>query len=545
MARGRINQAGTGRRPCQTHESHHQLGGTQVKISPNSLKWAVESLALHGDTDLFPQPVELRALGADVDAAVARLSAVELPDFAVGASRRFIVPKGELSYRQATQLDPLDSVLLTALVYEFGQQVEDLRRSQEENTVFSYRFSPSADGELFASHKGWNDFWQHCRDVSAEHPYILVADIADFYNQVYHHTYENQLVAAEWPNQAIQLFKRVIQSTTAKVSRGVPVGPHWAHLIAEASLIPVDNSLAARGIKFARFVDDIVVFAESEEDAHLSLYVLADVLDKQQRLHLQNAKTQILRAKDFREHCDEMIDDRPINDLEKMMVEVIKKHSGGDPYHTVLLSELDDEELAAFSTDAVETVLSDYLNNYPPDFVRLRWFLRRIAQVGHPAGVRFCLEHFDELLPAMSEVCRYLLAVSESGQDLDWLDVGDLLLAALGKPLVRASEYFQLSLLSLFGKVVALNHVDRLIARYPEASPSARREIITAAAAAGVHDWLRELKEQYAGMDPWTQRAFVVASSGLPAEERQFFLKSVERSRTLEELMVAYAKTGA
>jgi hypothetical protein len=96
-------------------------------------------------------------------------------------------------------------------------------------------------------------------------------DISDFYNQIYHHAIENQLIEADLPNQATKWIISLLESTTAGVSRGVPIGPHAIHLIAEASLIPVDNSMAANGLDFIRYADDILIFSESERDARRAL----------------------------------------------------------------------------------------------------------------------------------------------------------------------------------------------------------------------------------------------------------------------------------
>lgn len=513
-----------------------------MKLSPDSIRWALGSLKRFGDTDLFPRPFELGVLAADVEASVTVLSEIDLSTHLPGAARRFIVPKADLSYRQATQLDPLDSVLLTALVWQFGKSVEGRRRPRLEHSVFSYRFNPSPDGELYSGSNPWNKFWRHCYEASKQATLILVADIADFYNQISHHTVENQLIEAQWPNQAVGLVLGLLGSTSAKVSRGIPVGPHWVHLLSEASLVPVDNSLSARGHRFARFVDDIVVFASTEEDTRAAVYALAEILDKQQRLHLQNAKTRILKAEEFRSLCAQMIEDRPINDLERMMVDVISRHSHGNPYGTVLLSELSTEELRAFSVEAVEKVLNDYMNVSPPDFIRLRWFLRRLAQVRHPAGVAFCLRTFDHLLPAISDVCHYLVSVSQTDLDVGWLEVGKLLLDALDRPLVGANEYFQLSLLSLFNRVLQLNHLPRLISRYSTAPPVVRREILLAAEAGSGVDWLREQKEHFNSMDPWSRRAFLFAARRFPPDERRFFLKAVDASGALEELLIKHGR---
>ncbi|EHN8902293.1 hypothetical protein F6T96_004547, partial [Enterobacter hormaechei] len=155
------------------------------------------------------------------------------------------------SYRQATQLDPQDSIILSALVYEYGNEIEKLRLS--DDVVFSYRFSPNINDGLYSNKKGWNDFWTKAEVLARSSTHILYCDIADFYNQIYHHTVENQLISAGWPNQAIKWLISLLESTTAGVSRGVPVGPHPIHLIAEATLIPVDNSLNSAGYKFIRY----------------------------------------------------------------------------------------------------------------------------------------------------------------------------------------------------------------------------------------------------------------------------------------------------
>ena len=198
-----------------------------------------------------------------------------------GPHRRFIVPKDDVSYRQATQLDPQDTIILSAIVFEYGNHIEAHRRSEKE--VFSYRFLPTTQGGLYSDQIGWNDFWESAADKGRRSGCVLCGDISDFYNQIYHHTIENQLLACGLPNQETKWIVGLFKSTTAGVSRGVPIGPHAAHLIAEASLIPIDNSVAASGLKFVRYADDIVIFSKSDREARQALGRLAQILDKQQR----------------------------------------------------------------------------------------------------------------------------------------------------------------------------------------------------------------------------------------------------------------------
>lgn len=513
-----------------------------MKIKKESIKWALKSLENLGDSDLFARPFELSIIQDLGDIAVSELAALDLSSFGYGPSRRFIVPKDDLSYRTASQLDPLNSVLLTALIYEYGHLIEAKRRSKEEKKVFSYRFAPDTDGQLYDSANSWNDFWRTCYEVSQKYNYVVILDIADFYNQIYHHSLENQLIDAGLPNQALKWIIGLCSALSAKVSRGVPVGPHASHILAEAVLSPVDNVLSHQGINFCRYVDDIVLFAESEIEARALILTLANTLDKQQKLLIQRHKTQLMDRDKFRKFCLEMIEDRPIDDLERDLVLIIQKHSHGNPYRIVWISELSDDELSKFRPDVIEKIVTDYLEKPEPDYIRLRWFIRRLAQIGHPAGINIFLREFSRLLPALSEICRYFLAVSQV-TDLDWENIGQDLLTFFENKIIKSNEYYQLSILSLFASQQKFDNLPSIIKLYQNASPYLRREIIICAARHNATDWIRELKETFPTMDLWNRRAFIYASSIFPAEERKFFLKNIQGNDLLEELIIKWIKS--
>jgi retron-type reverse transcriptase len=277
-----------------------------VTLSANSLQWAINFLARHSDGDIFPAILENKAIQDHADDFIAAVERVPLIQFVPGASRRFIVSKDDFSYRQATQLDPQDSILLSAVTHQYGQGIENRRLPNDK--VFSYRFSPSDEHGLYGNPTAWNDFWRAVSYAAESSETILYCDIADFYNQIYHHVVKNQLIESRFPNQAVKWVLDLLSSTTAGVSRGVPIGPHAAHLLAEATLIPIDNSMAANGLNFLRYADDILVFCDSRAAAKLALAQLATILDKQQRLTLQRHKITILSAADCQEYCRKMIE---------------------------------------------------------------------------------------------------------------------------------------------------------------------------------------------------------------------------------------------
>ena len=219
-----------------------------MELQPESIKWAIEFIDRHSDGDIFPPIPEISAIMKQPDGLIRDLSNKPLSQLQSQPFRRFLVPKDELSYRQASQLHPQDSILLTAIIYQYGSEIEKRRLSKD--IVFSYRFEPLPDQGLYGSETLWNDFWLTASKMSRSYPYVLRCDIADFYNQISHHMVENELIASGFPNQVKVWIQKLLQSTTARVSRGVPVGPHGSHLIAECSLIPIDNSLTSYGINF-------------------------------------------------------------------------------------------------------------------------------------------------------------------------------------------------------------------------------------------------------------------------------------------------------
>ena len=165
-----------------------------MTLQAASLDWAIDFVLKHSDGDLFPKVLEIECLLAERGHFTAQISGSDLAEFPPGICRRFIVPKDEYAYRQATQLDPQDSILLAALVYEYGEGIEKKRRPK--NQVFSYRFSPTLDEGLYSGKNAWNNFWSLAAKRSENVGCVLYCDISDFYNQIYHHTVENQLINA-------------------------------------------------------------------------------------------------------------------------------------------------------------------------------------------------------------------------------------------------------------------------------------------------------------------------------------------------------------
>ena len=513
-----------------------------MKLNENSIIWGLNHINKESDTDLFPKPIEIEIFKEIEAKVVNKLKDQDLGSYKWNPCRRFIIPKSEFSYRLATQLDPVDSIILSSIIYEYGDLIEKKRRSIDEKRVFNYRFKPSDDGYLYDRNNAWRSFWSSCKEKINTYRYAVFMDISDFYNQIYHHVIENQLIECEFPNEVKKALMNLLESLTQKVSRGVPIGPHSVHLIAEMSLIPVDNSLVLKGFEFCRFADDIVIFCNDEIDTRIIIYEMAQILDKQQKLVLQKQKTKVYNQDQFKIYCEQMLSDTPINEFEEELLNILRNYSSG-PYSSIRIEEISEFELESLSKEKIEKVLFEYLNNDEPNYSRIRWFYRRLSQIGIPEAIKFSINNMDKLIPAISDLAQYFISVANI-YDQDLREIGEDIYKLLDHRLIASNEYLQISLLSMFAHTNKFNHLDKLINMYRGASENIKRKVIIAAYSAGAGAWIRELKEDYPRLDIWSRRALAIAAVTLPPEERKFYLGNLRNisNSISEDLVIEWAR---
>ena len=237
-----------------------------------------------------------------------------------------------------------------------------------------------------------------------------------------------------------------------------------------------------------------------------------------------------------------MIEDRPISADEAELVRIVRKYSGGDPYRTITYGQIAAEDWAAISETTVRSIVEDYLGRPSVDYVRLRWFYRRLTQVGHPGAIQVSLENLDRLSPCFANLCLYLSSV-QSIDPNDWKVIGAQLLGLLGRREVQSNEYFGLSILSLFSRNAHLNHLPALTKMFTASPPFARREILLAARTAGAFDWIREHKESYSLMDPWQRMAYIYCAAGLPKDEKKYFINRENFTRPFDVVLANWSKS--
>jgi hypothetical protein len=509
-----------------------------VRLDIASLDWAKNHMLREGDSDIFPRPFELGAIAAKWNYLRDELHREEIESYRWSGARRLIIPKERFSFRVATQFDPLDSLVIAAIIYQFGSKIEQNRVQIEKEIVHSYRFQPRPDGTLFNEFINWKSFWLHSLEKAKSSKIIVTTDITDYYNQISHHAVQNQLESARLPGEAVRSIMSLLAVPTQSVSRGIPIGPHTMHLIAEIAFDPIDKSLISYDYDYCRFVDDIHIFCDNDEQAEIAVFDLARILDKQGRLVLNRHKTKIMDRDQFIKLSERKLQDDPIDLLETTIIDIIKSHSSGNPYLTISMSKLSSQELESFNSDIIELLLDSHLHKEYPEFIRIRWLIRRLTQVGIPTVIPYLTNHLRELTPALGDIATYF-ASAERTYEGQWDLIGDNLINSLNIPIINHCDYLKMVILNLFGKISDLNHIDCLLNDYDRCTPEIKRKIVKAAARAGKDYWLHERREDFPTLDPWLRRAFIFGAYALTPDEKNFWLNKIKKEGNLLERLIA------
>jgi hypothetical protein len=157
-----------------------------LRLSAESLNWALSHAENLGDTDVFPLPFEYDAIRNSWGIIGPALASQNLLEWHTRTHRSLLAPKSRYGFRVITQLDPLDFILFGGLLFELGPEIERKRIPKKERIVFSYRFKPTKDGKMFDSEVGYKQFLERCKEIvkSKEYTHVVIADIADFYPRI-------------------------------------------------------------------------------------------------------------------------------------------------------------------------------------------------------------------------------------------------------------------------------------------------------------------------------------------------------------------------
>jgi len=491
-----------------------------------SLDWAFAHVQRFGDGDIFPVPFEFAAFRPVWATVRDYLASVDVAHCEVTGGLKMMVPKHTVGFRGATQLNPLDSLLYTALVFESAEAIERFRKPR--NVACAYRLAISNDGNLFERDSGWGEFHNSSKALLEEQGcrFVLSADISDYYNQISHHRVQSALAQAGVEENRSQVIERFLGNVNAlHHSRGIPVGPAVSVLLAEACLSDVDNFLSRR-YTHTRYVDDFRVFCRSNEEALKALHDLSEYLFTAHRLSLQAGKTQIFTKEKFREEelFDPAMQERQAKeDRLEDLLQAWREQGYPDPSDFV-----DEEEVGI---EVLKELVEEVINRRYFPLGLARYVLRRAGLLRCRAILPHVVENVLRFVPVLRDLMLYLLKVAHPGH---YRSVGGALEELITRSDYRSVPFVQYWVLTVIQSVPGFATAEKALA-WSEASDASIRDRMLAltARAYDLTDLVRGKKETWANASPWGQRANIWASSILPRDERSHWLQPIRNNQDI------------
>ncbi|MEP2235191.1 MAG: RNA-directed DNA polymerase [Alteripontixanthobacter sp.] len=268
-----------------------------MALEKTALKRAILHLVSLGDTDIFPTPFEFSFYAKCQDEIIDCLNKLQANAHNPTSAFECLSPKGNLSFRIAHQLYPVDTLLYTAATIQIAPLLESLKLPSDTGP-FAYRFVDEEDNpRLFTRSSNFHDWLLHLKGIFQDSEafedakYVLETDISDFYARIYFHRLEHVLDDCECPNPVRKIIEKIIKDTRARQSYGLPVGSSASRILAEALLVDTDQMLENRSHYYSRYVDDFRIVVDHQSDVHSVLCNLAEHLMLTEGLSLNANKT--------------------------------------------------------------------------------------------------------------------------------------------------------------------------------------------------------------------------------------------------------------
>jgi len=432
-------------------------------------------------------------------------------------------PKQQRGYRIVHQLDPIDSLIYTALVYEIAEKLEEKRSLIAGASVCSYRIDlDEKRGNFFARGNGYEEFKNKSLEFAKIYSYVLATDITDFYNQISHHRIRNALASCgnglEEHSHNIEKF---LSRLTNRTSKGVPVGPAASIILSEALLIDVDEFLLNRHEGYVRYVDDFRLFSNSRESLEDTLYALVRYLYANHRLTLAGHKTEILASDNFIEQYIENHEEVEREAIHSALGELriqIGDYPDFEPEDLVSLSEGKVKAQGMAFSELIDKIIAfDVL-----DLGLARHIIRRARRLKTRVILKPLITNFDFFVPVIRDTVIYFESVLNNRAIENHMD--------LFENLVRNSNVLRFDYVAwwmgqFFAATKPFSQSDT-IRDYVMRQQSVRPRALFAVTNEKV-SWVRDFKDRYNDFGPWERRAIIYSAQILSRDERTHWMDSV------------------
>jgi hypothetical protein len=190
-------------------------------IDEKSLDFALRHILHYYDTDFFPRTEEFYAISHSWTEVKSVILNSDLDQILTAPPIVEPWPKPKSGFRIVHRLEPIDSIIYTALAKTVSERVELARASAD--VACSYRFSID-DVSFFSEGSGFNVYREGCQGLADVFSFVLSMDIADFYNKIYLHRLQNAIKSvADYPIGISGRIEYFLSALNTRASQGIPI----------------------------------------------------------------------------------------------------------------------------------------------------------------------------------------------------------------------------------------------------------------------------------------------------------------------------------
>lgn len=485
-------------------------------LTDESLEFAKKHVTKFYDSDFFPRAFEFDAIWHSWNDVKRELASKNISKYWVTSPRTLTSMKPKGGFRVVQQLDPLDTIVYTALAYSIADKIEAARIPKDQHVACSYRIDLD-NGSLFADGNGFGEFTTQSEWLANENEFVLATDITDFYNQIYLHRLNNAIEYADSGLKPIgDDIEGFLSRLNGKASQGVPVGPAASIIMAEAVMMDIDEFLLNKNVSHTRYVDDFRIFSDSEEKLLSVLEDLTLYLYENHRLTLSGDKTKIIKTE---EYINEILHNH--YELERTDIfrtlEIFNPYSG--EHEEIEVKIKDEEELAE---EKIRFLADKVLGRKTLDLGLARALIRKAKTFKVQSLSQVIFDNFEFFIPVVNDVCLYLNTVTDQSFVSKWRDK---LISILDSPLMERElvrmwfEWY----LSSNKYLLQIPQIKNFIFLGPSIVSQSQAAIVGKNIA-----WVRDKKADLYTVGAWERRAILRATQILPSDEREHWLKLTE-----------------
>lgn len=514
-------------------------------VKENALEWALKHLTRYYDSDFYPKSFEFEAISSNWGKVKDYIINLDLLNYTPKSPFICLAPKANGNYRIVHKLDPIDSLIFTALVYELHQIIEEYRIPASKKIACSYRVKPDINGSFFdRDENGWKHYKKRTRRLSKKYKdgYVINCDITDFYNQIYTHRIQNIISEAgggEFDDQA-KILEEFLLKLNTKTSRGIPVGPAASIVLAEVIMADVDKKIMSYTSDFVRWVDDIIIFFEKKDEAIYTFHELTKYLYSSHRLVFSGEKSKILPVRKFLKYYfrdEEREEEREVlkktEELAQEKFEELDLDFDISPYDSYddeaeealeeeyerIYNEVAENEQFKILSKAYKDLLKKSISSKKLDVPLLRYIFRKATKYRVRSILPIALKNFEFLIPIIREVVIYLNKVVNA-KSIERYE--KYFLSILDNSIMRLpfiNMWVSYLLQNKHFNVIDLPKNYKNILHIRDKALIARRKKDTV--------WVKDYKDGLDILGPWDRRAILYSSDVLSKDEMKHWIKHV------------------